>query len=170
MSYSVHQEFAMSKFVTKEHREKAIMKALEKEREKVKELEKQIQGWKADQKENIGVAFSECGRANKAEAQLVAAQATIEQMREALVNCDHAFDECKDFPITHDMVIDALNLPTNLDALHEARAQECERLRDIAEEGQSEFLPESSGSYALKCVADTLTQEAAAHRAKKGQS
>lgn len=103
--------------------------------------------------------------------QLAAAQAVIEQMREALESCTPA-----DYTTSHvihssfddALVEQALALPTNLDALHEARALECERLKVICEEGFSEFLPNSGGQYALKCMSDILSKEAEAHRAKKG--
>ena len=49
--------------------------------------------------------------------------------------------------------ISTLSIPTNLDALHEARALECERLADKSEQGM------------LLC--NELIEQAAAHRARK---
>lgn len=40
---------------------------------------------------------------------------------EALINCDLAFEECKDYPITHDLVIQAI---TALTAIKEAQPKE----------------------------------------------
>ena len=87
--------------------------------------------------------------------QLAAAQATIAKMREALFTCTP--EGFCDF----DSVREALSAPTsNLDALHEARALECERLADVAGDE-----PE----HVKAMFSEWLREEAAAHRAKKGK-
>ena len=43
--------------------------------------------------------------------QLAALAEQNEKMREALVDCEQALDECRDYPITYDSVIEALSLP-----------------------------------------------------------
>ena len=86
------------------------------------------------------------------EAQLAAAQATIEQMRAAIGSWDRA-DTPLELQAAEAKLI-ACMVATNLDTLHEVRALECERLRD-----------EFTNAEAI----DILTAEAAAHRAKKGE-
>lgn len=80
--------------------------------------------------------------------ELAAAQATIAEMREALTLANNS--PAGDFTDTR--IIEALALPTNLDALHEALAKECERLMEMASE------------YKVRTL---LYNEAAAHRARK---
>ena len=85
--------------------------------------------------------------------QLAAAQATIAKMREALFTCTP--EGFCDF----DSVREALSAPTsNLDALHEAMALECERLADVAGDE-----PE----HVKAMFSEWLREEAAAHRARK---
>ena len=43
--------------------------------------------------------------------QLAALAEQNAKMREALVDCEQALDECRDYPITYDIVIEALSLP-----------------------------------------------------------
>ena len=43
--------------------------------------------------------------------QLAALAEQNAKMREALVDCEQALDECRDYPITYDSVIEALSLP-----------------------------------------------------------
>ena len=43
--------------------------------------------------------------------QLAALAEQNEKMREALVDCEQALDECRDYPITYDSVTEALSLP-----------------------------------------------------------
>ena len=43
--------------------------------------------------------------------QLAALAAQNEKLREVLVDCEQALDECRDYPITYDSVIEALSLP-----------------------------------------------------------
>ena len=83
---------------------------------------------------------------------LAAAQATIAEMREAHKNVVREANLRDVLPIAM-ISHEALALPTNQDALHEALARECERLADAegVEEGHREWLRE----------------EAAAHRARK---
>ena len=114
---------------------------------------------------------------------LAAAQAVIEQMRNGLRASVAGLEFRKQHVMRHvsdaiyeyrmesaiEKVKEILALPANLDALHEDRARECERLKVICEEGFSEFLPNTGGEYALKCMSDILSQEAADHRAKKGE-
>jgi uncharacterized coiled-coil protein SlyX len=101
---------------------------------------------------------------------LAAAQATIEQMREALeskvsisevlmeahedscrIHDDAMFCTCGAYDAIR--INKAIAIPTNLDALHEARALECERLKNRYREN-------SPCSW-------WLDEEAAAHRARK---
>ena len=43
--------------------------------------------------------------------QLAALAEQNKKMREVLVDCEQALDECRDYPITYDSVIEALSLP-----------------------------------------------------------
>lgn len=95
--------------------------------------------------------------------ELAAAQATIEQMREALTEVVDA-DECQDadgwlcFELSaeaYHRADAALSIPANIDALHEALAKECERLAK-----KRRLLGDSSTALLLDI-------EAAAHRARK---
>lgn len=84
--------------------------------------------------------------------ELAAAQATIEQMGEALENHSGNYklskSECE-------KINAILAIPTNLDAMHEDRARECERLMKIAHKKLD------------TATAFWLYVEAADHRAKK---
>ena len=107
--------------------------------------------------------------------ELAAAQATIEQMREALeskvsisellmeahedscrIHDDAMFCTCGAYDAIR--INKAIAIPTNLDALHEARALECERLADVAGDE-----PE----HVKAMFSEWLREEAAAHRARK---
>ncbi len=97
--------------------------------------------------------------------ELAAAQATIEQMREALTEVVDA-DECQDadgwlcFELSaeaYHRADAALALQCNQDALHEARALECEHISAHCH----------NKNWGI--MADMLTKRAAAHRAKKGE-
>lgn len=114
---------------------------LAKEREKVKELEDKISAMALE--------------ALSAEGQWIehtaAQQAAIAKMREALLTCTP--EGFCDF----DSVREALAISTNLDALREALALECERLEASLDE-----------SRGMAITAAGLRKEAAAHRAKKG--
>lgn len=87
------------------------------------------------------------------EAQLAAAQATIEQMRAAIGSWDRA-DTPLELQAAEAKLI-ACMVATNLDTLHEVRALECERLAEWAKRSWSDF------------VHDHLVKEAASHRARK---
>lgn len=97
--------------------------------------------------------------------ELAAAQATIEQMREALEEANalninwsseaepEALAYFSEYRKVTALGTKALALPTNLDALHEARALECERLAGMFPRGSM--------------IAHRMLEEAAAHRARK---
>lgn len=125
-------------------------------------------------------------------ADLAAAQATIEQMREAWSDAETKYiellsrgdSEAAKFQAEGDMygwnfnkgarsgavefhiiltkLIRAVTAPANQDALHEARALECERLAEKVEVMMkgSAYLPATGVIYAVNL-------EAAAHRARK---
>ena len=82
--------------------------------------------------------------------ELATAQATIEQMRGAIGAWERA-DGNEELQEAEAKLIAAMNAPTNLDALHEALAKECERLAKTHGVG----------------VMKWLCEEAAAHRARK---
>lgn len=87
---------------------------------------------------------------------LAAAQATIEQMRGAIGAWERA-EAGQELQEAEAKLIAAMNTENNLDALHEARAQECERLAELSafeEDEVSQFW---------------LLGEAEQHRAKKGE-
>ena len=87
---------------------------------------------------------------------LVAQQAaTIEQMRGAIGAWERA-DGNEELQEAEAKLIAAMNAPANQDALHEARALECERLKNRYREN-------SPCSW-------WLDEEAAAHRARKENS
>lgn len=82
--------------------------------------------------------------------QLAAAQATIAEMRGKVSQCLDEHYVGRKF--STNSLHDALALPTNQDALHEALARECERLAEVSED------------YHMRTW---LRKEAAAHRARK---
>ena len=85
-------------------------------------------------------------------AELAAAQAVIEQMRGAIGAWERA-DGNEELQEAEAKLIAAMNAPANQDALHEALALECERLKNRYREN-------SPCSW-------WLDEEAAAHRARK---
>jgi DNA repair exonuclease SbcCD ATPase subunit len=87
--------------------------------------------------------------------QLAAAQAVIEQMREAIGAWERA-EAGQELQEAEAKLIKAMNTENTLDALHEARALECERLKNRYREN-------SPCSW-------WLDEEAAAHRARKENS
>ena len=66
--------------------------------------------------------------------QLAALAEQNAKMREALVDCEQALDECRDYPITYDSVIEALSLP-NLatPVLNKLKAEAYREAADIVE-------------------------------------
>ena len=136
------------------------------EREKVKELKEHLviseanashwsrtySKWCASSEGQQAIRQGE--RIAELQEQLAAAQATIEQMREALkvitrrANCLDVLEIAR----TANEAL-ALTIASNPDALHEARALECERLKNRYREN-------SPCSW-------WLDEEAAAHRARK---
>lgn len=117
----------------------------------------------------IAILEGEYQTDSDADRKLAAAQATIEQMREALeskvsisellmeahedscrIHDDAMFCTCGAYDAIR--INKAIAIPTNLDALHEARALECERLAEVFEPGW---------------IKNMLDREAAAHRARK---
>lgn len=85
--------------------------------------------------------------------ELAAAQATIAEMRKALEDfCEYA-EACNDDSPEFYRARAIIAIQCNLDALHEDRARECERLAKKSEQGM------------LLC--NELIEEAAAHRARK---
>ena len=87
--------------------------------------------------------------------ELAAAQAVIEQMRGVIGAWERA-DGNEELQEAEAKLIAAMNAPANQDALHEARALECERLKNRYREN-------SPCSW-------WLDEEAAAHRARKENS
>lgn len=150
---------------------------LAKERERVKELEVSVWEQKRCQ--------------DGLENSLAAAQATIAEMRSAWSDAKTKYVEllssedseaaklqaegdmygwnfhqgvrggAVEFHINLTKLIRAITTPTNLDALHEARALECERLVDRLDDGNSDVTVEE------KNIAEWIRNEAAAHRARK---
>ena len=57
--------------------------------------------------QDLGEFFAE----DACKEQLAALAEQNEKLREALVDCEQALDECRDYPITYDSVIEALSLP-----------------------------------------------------------
>lgn len=100
--------------------------------------------------------------------QLISAQATIAKMREALESCTPA-----DYTTSHvihpsfddALVEQALAIPVNLDQLHEARALEIEKLIVRVRPTPGIIATPVQRSE----LVEFLTEEAAAHRAKKGE-
>ena len=83
--------------------------------------------------------------------ELAAAQATIAEMREAIGAWERA-EAGQELQEAEAKLIVIMNIESNLDALHEARALECERLAEVFEPGW---------------IKNMLDREAAAHRARK---
>lgn len=112
-------------------------------------------------------------RREELNAQLLATQARAARMKEALETCkartimgggpmcevSFYFDEAK--------VQKALSTPINLDALHEDRARECERLAGKCDEEASEYGTDTDGWHGARSCAELMREEADAHRAKK---
>lgn len=97
--------------------------------------------------------------------QLLATQAHAARLREALANLNESARMCQAGEQDKDSIqpertraIEALSIPINLDALHEDRALECERLHDG-------FSP--TEDYSGLVIRQVLEREADAHRAKK---
>ena len=125
------------------------------EREKVKALEREVAHWKNNHETEVRRARALKERTDmplervqayekwgKDMEQLAAAQAMIAQMWEALRYCKEYIDGT--------VAAEALVLPNNQDALHEALALECERLAGVVTNSRH-----------------LLREEAAAHRARK---
>ena len=89
--------------------------------------------------------------------ELAAAQATIAEMREAIGAWERA-EAGQELQEAEAKLIVIMNIESNLDALHEARALECERLADVAGDE-----PE----HVKAMFSEWLREEAAAHRARK---
>ena len=96
--------------------------------------------------------------------QLAAAQDTIEQMREALIEAEAAaLFPSATISNAHSMVKQAIALPTNLDALHEALAKAVEKFgQRVVNE-----LEGLASEFAMNQVYRSAEKEAAAHRARK---
>ena len=70
--------------------------------------------------------------------QLAALAEQNAKMREALVDCELALDECRDYPITYDSVIEALSLPDLASpVLNRIRAEGMRMAADICSEKHS---------------------------------
>lgn len=125
---------------------------------KVAQLEQHIHDYRCQAETDAGIIKSDGKEIHFLREQLAASQAVIEQMREVLDNVkgniNHERGYCDELEAE---VEHALSIPTNLDALHEVRAAECERL---AASGPLEV---TSMWYSW------LLKGAAAHRAKKGE-
>lgn len=117
------------------------------EREKVKELSTWLNDMEAEAKD---FAF----QVERKTEQLAAAQATIAQMREALVAAGK--NGVDDFIAAG--CLQMADRSVNLDALHEVRARECERLKAN--------YPDSLDDE-REAVQLWLNEQAAAHRARK---
>lgn len=135
---------AASASVTK-HAEKERARAAERQvaelREKVAQLE--------DQCHDLNEQFAQVAAYKE---QLAAAQAVIAEMREAIGAWERA-EWNLELQEAEAKLIAAMNTAANLDALHEARAAECERLADM---------------LGIPASAETLLrEEAAQHRARK---
>ena len=60
------------------------------------------------------------------------------KMREALAECEQALDECRDYPVTLDLVIEALYLPDLMpSALNRIKAEAYREAADICSEKYS---------------------------------
>lgn len=101
---------------------------------------------------------------------LAASHAVIEQMREALElhgthapNCSMRKSHTEDCDCG---LCEALALPANLDALHEARAEALDRADRIFMQMSLE-LRDATLRFAYGAARDVLKNEAAAHRARK---
>ena len=86
-----------------------------------------------------------------------AQQATIAEMKKAIAAWERA-EAGQELQEAEAKLIVIMNIESNLDALHEARALECERLADVAGDE-----PE----HVKAMFSEWLREEAAAHRAKK---
>ncbi|HMX92326.1 MAG TPA: hypothetical protein PLY42_13215 [Nitrospira sp.] len=86
-----------------------------------------------------------------------AQQATIAEMKKAIAAWERA-EAGQELQEAEAKLIVIMNIESNLDALHEARALECERLADVAGDE-----PE----HVKAMFSEWLREEAAAHRARK---
>lgn len=130
----------------------ALRAELEAEREKVRGIE-EIQRQRDKYERRVA----------EVEVQLAGDQATIEQMREAISGVAQVLaSEHESVGVMvrkcFEIIEPAYRLPTNLDALHEARAQECEQVAFL-------YSPDDSAIDFL----DKIATRAAAHSAKKGK-
>ena len=111
----------------------------------------------------LACAPSKICKVQMLEAELAAAQATIANMRQrfsAITTVAKQYAGAYPTQIAT-LADEALSLPTNLDALHEARALECERLESIL---RGPFFASWVGKERF---AEYLETEAEAHRARK---
>ena len=97
-------------------------------REQVEKLTKERDFWRDGcQKEKLS-AIDWAGKHQAQlldhETQLAALAEQNAKLREVLVDCEQALDECRDYPITYDSVIEALSLPNLASpALNRIRAE-----------------------------------------------
>lgn len=76
--------------------------------------------------------------ADALEQQLAAIAEQNEKMREALAECEQALDECRDYPVTLNLVIEALSLPDLMpSALNRIKAEAYREAADICSEKHS---------------------------------
>lgn len=83
-------------------------------------------------------------------------KAQNEKMREALAECEQALDECRDYPVTLDLVIEALSLPDLMpSALNRIKAEAYRELVSVfRNEGRDEVFVDR-----IEDEADALEKE-----------
>ena len=172
--------------------ERELADALEQQAKQIEELAAE----REKVKEAVEAAASLNADVTVLGQELAAAQATIEQMREQepvyqLCKADSVslssvwidvskeqYDDAGMYPEYGRRILYAvpIALPTNLDALHEARAQELELIKDWCKSKSFELYSRNArwqhhtgAATGFDSAADFCAQQAAAHRAKKGK-